>query len=147
MLNPIIWWLAAAAVYPILTVFAVDSNGDASPTTGVTTTDPIVTNVDVPLPSNTQPCNGQLEFCTRSYGNITYVGAHNSPFVMENNIAANNNFDVTVQLDDGIRMRTSMILWLIDINANLTQQQFRDRPIRLMAPYSIAIPGNFRRRC
>lgn len=57
-------------------------------------------------PTNTQPCNQHIEFCKRSYGNITNVGTHNSPFVRENNAAANQHLDVTTQLDDGIRMRT-----------------------------------------
>ncbi|RPB03119.1 hypothetical protein L873DRAFT_1826453 [Choiromyces venosus 120613-1] len=35
---------------------------------------------------------------------FTYVGAHNSPFVRENSVAANQNLDVKVQLNDGIRM-------------------------------------------
>lgn len=56
-------------------------------------------------PTNTQPCNLYLEFCGRSYGNITYVGAHNSPFTRENNAAANQHLDTITQLNDGIRMR------------------------------------------
>lgn len=56
-------------------------------------------------PTNTQPCNLYVEFCGRSYGNITYVGAHNSPFARENNAAANQHLDTTTQLNDGIRMR------------------------------------------
>lgn len=56
-------------------------------------------------PTNTQPCNLYVEFCGRSYGNITYVGAHNSPFTRENNAAANQHLDTTTQLNDGIRMR------------------------------------------
>lgn len=56
-------------------------------------------------PTNTQPCNLHVEFCGRSYGNITYVGAHNSPFTRENNAAANQHLDTITQLNDGIRMR------------------------------------------
>lgn len=56
-------------------------------------------------PTNTQPCNLHVEFCGRSYGNITYVGAHNSPFTRENSAAANQHLDTTTQLNDGIRMR------------------------------------------
>lgn len=56
-------------------------------------------------PTNTQPCNLYLEFCGQSYGNITYVGAHNSPFIRENSAAANQQLDVITQLNDGIRMR------------------------------------------
>ena len=54
-------------------------------------------------PSNTQPCNGYVEFCNRKYSNITYVAAHNSPFVVANNAASNQALDVTTQLNDGIR--------------------------------------------
>lgn len=55
-------------------------------------------------PTNTQPCNGYPEFCNRKYSNITQVGAHNSPFAIRGNIAANQELDVTTQLNDGVRM-------------------------------------------
>ncbi|KAL3480081.1 PLC-like phosphodiesterase [Aspergillus californicus] len=55
-------------------------------------------------PVNTQPCNGYPEFCDRKYSNISMVGAHNSPFVMQGNVAANQALSVQYQLDDGIRM-------------------------------------------
>ena len=57
-----------------------------------------------PEATNTQPCNNYPEFCYRSYSNITYVAAHNSPFVNANNAAANQDFGVLDQLNDGIRM-------------------------------------------
>ncbi|KAF3480262.1 uncharacterized protein GIQ15_05609 [Arthroderma uncinatum] len=57
-----------------------------------------------PLPTNTRPCNGYPEFCARSYGNITQVAAHNSPFVRPGNIASNQELEVITQLNDGIRM-------------------------------------------
>lgn len=66
---------------------------------------PTSTSDAPPLPKNTQPCNKHVEFCDRSYGKITYVGAHNSPFVRPNSAAANQNLDVIAQLNDGIRMR------------------------------------------
>jgi len=80
-----------------LTVSAGDSSrsGEYKPTT----TEP-------PHSVNTQPCNLYVEFCTRSYGNITYVGTHNSPFVRQNNAASNQRLDVIAQLNDGVRMRT-----------------------------------------
>ena len=55
-------------------------------------------------PTNTQPCNNYPEFCSRSYSNITFVAAHNSPFVNPNNAAANQQLPVLNQLNDGIRM-------------------------------------------
>lgn len=58
-----------------------------------------------PAATNTQPCNGYVEFCDRSYSNITYVTAHNSPFDRKGNLASNQQYDVTAQLNDGVRMR------------------------------------------
>jgi hypothetical protein len=55
-------------------------------------------------PSNTQACNNYPEFCTRKYSNITEVAAHNSPFTRENNAARNQEYAVTQQLGDGIRV-------------------------------------------
>ena len=55
-------------------------------------------------PANTPPCNNYPEFCSRSYSNITFVAAHNSPFVNPNNAAANQQLPVLNQLNDGIRM-------------------------------------------
>ncbi|KAF2692208.1 PLC-like phosphodiesterase [Lentithecium fluviatile CBS 122367] len=62
------------------------------------------TMTTAPRPSNTQPCNNYREFCTRKYSNITEVCAHNSPFVRKNNAASNQQFGVTQQLNDGIRV-------------------------------------------
>ncbi|KAI5813367.1 PLC-like phosphodiesterase [Pyronema omphalodes] len=71
--------------------------------TGTGTDVPTQTD-NAPAPTNTQPCNQYVEFCNRSWGNITYVAAHNSPFVRPNNAASNQRLDVIQQLNDGIRM-------------------------------------------
>jgi len=49
-------------------------------------------------------CNGYAEFCTRSFGNVSFVGAHDSYAIGVNNLAANQDQSVTQQLKDGIRM-------------------------------------------
>ncbi|CAE6428364.1 unnamed protein product [Rhizoctonia solani] len=49
-------------------------------------------------------CNGYSELCTKTFGNVTYIGTHNSYSVGSNNLAANQDYDVTQQLTDGIRM-------------------------------------------
>jgi hypothetical protein len=49
-------------------------------------------------------CNGHAELCNKSYGNVSFVGAHNSYAVGVNNLGANQDQDVTQQLNDGIRM-------------------------------------------
>jgi hypothetical protein len=46
------------------------------------------------------------------------VAAHNSPFVRKGNAAANQDFTVKYQLDDGVRMRkilpdTISLIWKI----------------------------------
>ncbi|KAJ5946667.1 hypothetical protein N7454_003506 [Penicillium verhagenii] len=54
--------------------------------------------------TNTRPCNSYTEYCERKYSNITMVAAHNSPFVRKGNAAANQDYTVKYQLDDGVRM-------------------------------------------
>ncbi|CAF9910747.1 MAG: hypothetical protein GOMPHAMPRED_007165 [Gomphillus americanus] len=54
--------------------------------------------------ANPRFCNNYIEFCNRSYGNITEVCAHDSPFDVANNIASNQLYDVMTQLNDGVRM-------------------------------------------
>ncbi|KAI0937269.1 hypothetical protein AcW1_001291 [Taiwanofungus camphoratus] len=49
-------------------------------------------------------CNGHSELCDRSFGNVTFVGAHDSYAVSSINPAANQDKNVTQQLTDGIRM-------------------------------------------
>ncbi|KAK7427882.1 hypothetical protein QQZ08_005655 [Neonectria magnoliae] len=62
-------------------------------------------------PTNTQPCNGHVEFCTRKYSNITNVACHNSPFVRPGNSGSNQELDVRTQLNDGVRMLQAQIQW------------------------------------
>ncbi|KAI1113061.1 PLC-like phosphodiesterase [Nemania sp. NC0429] len=64
-----------------------------------------------PPPMNTQACNNYVEFCTRKYGNITEIACHNSPFITPNNIAANQQHDVTQQLNDGVRLLQAQMQW------------------------------------
>ncbi|EIM92250.1 PLC-like phosphodiesterase [Stereum hirsutum FP-91666 SS1] len=49
-------------------------------------------------------CNGHSELCDRSFGNVTFVGAHDSYAVGTNNVATNQDYNITQQLNDGIRM-------------------------------------------
>jgi hypothetical protein len=61
----------------------------------------------------TAPCNNSPQLCDRSYGNITHLGAHDSPFVSNasNNyaIAGNQFYTSPVQLDAGVRLLTGQI--------------------------------------
>lgn len=47
-------------------------------------------------------CNGHAELCDRQYSKVTFVGAHNSPFVGVGP-ADNQLTDPTEQLDLGVR--------------------------------------------
>ncbi|KZT74978.1 PLC-like phosphodiesterase [Daedalea quercina L-15889] len=49
-------------------------------------------------------CNGYSELCDRSFGNVTFVGAHDSYAVSSINPAANQDVNVTEQLENGVRM-------------------------------------------
>ncbi|KAH0836122.1 hypothetical protein FOPE_04337 [Fonsecaea pedrosoi] len=72
-------------------------------TTATTNQTASSTSSTVP-PTNTVPCNGHPSFCNRKFSNITYVAAHNSPFIRPGNLASNQMLDVETQLNDGIRM-------------------------------------------
>ena len=47
-------------------------------------------------------CNGDPSLCAKSYGAISYAGAHDS-FAAQGGSSSNQNFAVDVQLKDGIR--------------------------------------------
>ncbi|KAJ7347549.1 PLC-like phosphodiesterase [Mycena albidolilacea] len=51
-------------------------------------------------------CNGHAELCNRSYGNITFVGAHDSAFFSQDPLAfaRDQEVDIPTQLGLGIRM-------------------------------------------
>jgi hypothetical protein len=59
------------------------------------------------------PCNNSPILCERAYNNVTYLGAHDSPFVAnESNaftISGNQYFDSPKQLDAGVRLLTAQI--------------------------------------
>ncbi|KAJ7339096.1 PLC-like phosphodiesterase [Mycena albidolilacea] len=51
-------------------------------------------------------CNGHAELCNRSYGNITFVGAHDSAFISQDPLAfaRDQEVDIPTQLGLGILM-------------------------------------------
>ncbi|KAL0951484.1 hypothetical protein HGRIS_008171 [Hohenbuehelia grisea] len=56
------------------------------------------------LKSRATTCNGHAELCDRGFGNVSFVGAHDSYAIGVNNLAVNQDQDITTQLNDGIRM-------------------------------------------
>ncbi|RMJ25368.1 hypothetical protein PHISP_03764 [Aspergillus sp. HF37] len=61
----------------------------------------------------TTACNNSPELCSKSYGEVTYLGAHDSPFVRDASTqfstAANQFLDTPSQLDSGVRMVTAQV--------------------------------------
>ncbi|KAI0442395.1 PLC-like phosphodiesterase [Xylaria telfairii] len=94
--------------------------GSAKSTTTTLSGNATTTVSPIPAATNTQACNNYVEFCTRRYGNITEVACHNSPFITPNNLASNQQYGVTQQLDDGIRFLQAQIQW----PSNATEPHF-----------------------
>jgi len=60
-----------------------------------------------PIPSKRADlCNGRSEFCDRSYGDITFIGAHNSYATSKNPFALSRNQKISLedQLKRGVRL-------------------------------------------
>ncbi|KAF8140459.1 PLC-like phosphodiesterase [Boletus edulis] len=55
-------------------------------------------------PRRATTCNGSPDLCNRSFGNVTFVGAHDSYAVGVNSLATNQDYNITQQMNDGIRM-------------------------------------------
>lgn len=58
-------------------------------------------------------CNNSPSLCSRPYNNITYLGAHNSPFLRNEqtsfSTSGNHYYNTTVQLESGVRMLTAQV--------------------------------------
>lgn len=80
----------------------------------MTTASNATASTAMPTPTNTQPCNNHVELCTRKYSNISYVGAHNSPFVRPGNTGSNQELPVKMQLNDGVRFLQAQIQWPVN---------------------------------
>ncbi|KAJ5832946.1 hypothetical protein N7474_001257 [Penicillium riverlandense] len=63
--------------------------------------------------SSTTACNNSPALCSKSYGEITHLGAHDSPFVHSsatgNSLAGDQYYDTTTQLDSGVRLVTAQV--------------------------------------
>ncbi|CAN9424448.1 unnamed protein product [Alternaria sp. RS040] len=58
-------------------------------------------------------CNNSPDLCTRPYNNITYLGAHNSPFLRNKetsfSTSGNHYYNTTTQLDAGVRLLSGQV--------------------------------------
>ena len=71
-----------------------------------------------PRQNTSVACNNSPELCSRSYSNITQLGAHDSPFLVNASStsgsisfaeAGNQNVDSTAQLSAGVRLLTAQV--------------------------------------
>uniref|UniRef100_A0A0W0FG92 PLC-like phosphodiesterase n=1 Tax=Moniliophthora roreri TaxID=221103 RepID=A0A0W0FG92_MONRR len=65
---------------------------------------PLLSGVSALVTNRATTCNGYSELCEKSYGGVTFVGAHNSYAVGVDGLFFNQDQDVTTQLNDGIRL-------------------------------------------
>ncbi|KAK3325657.1 PLC-like phosphodiesterase [Apodospora peruviana] len=93
------------------TVTFLTGSASSKTTTGTDNATTTIDTTTAPIPTNTRPCNNYPEFCNRKYSNITEVGCHNSPFVRAGSAAANQQFPVTDQLNDGVRFLQAQMQW------------------------------------
>jgi hypothetical protein len=58
-------------------------------------------------------CNNSPQLCDRPYNNVTYLGAHNSPFLRNPSTSfstsGNHFYDTTEQLDSGVRLLSGQV--------------------------------------
>ncbi|KAJ5466931.1 hypothetical protein N7475_004683 [Penicillium sp. IBT 31633x] len=61
----------------------------------------------------TTACNNSPDLCSKSYGEITHLGAHDSPFLRDettgNSVAGNQYYDTPTQLSAGVRLVTAQV--------------------------------------
>lgn len=71
---------------------------------------PLLANV---VYAQTQYCNNAASLCSKTYDNVTHLGAHDSPFVrnMTNgySVAGDQIYTTLQQLDSGVRLHSAQI--------------------------------------
>lgn len=68
-------------------------------------------------------CNNSPDLCERSYSNITYLGAHNSPFLRDEttsfSTSGNQFYNTTTQLAAGVRLVSAQVQTPNDTSSDL----------------------------
>lgn len=58
-------------------------------------------------------CNNAAALCSRTYDNVTYLGAHDSPYVRNStnsySVAGNQVYTTLQQLDSGVRLLSAQV--------------------------------------
>ncbi|KAL1987497.1 hypothetical protein VTN96DRAFT_3424 [Rasamsonia emersonii] len=70
-------------------------------------------SASVLAPRSSTACNNSPDLCDKSYGEITHLGAHDSPFLRDSSTsystAGNQYYNTTVQLSAGVRLVTAQV--------------------------------------
>lgn len=73
--------------------------------------------------SSSDACNNSPSLCSQSYGNITHLGAHDSPFLRDESTSfstsGNQFFDTSTQLSAGVRLISAQVQRLNDTSGDL----------------------------
>lgn len=67
-----------------------------------------LTIIPATLAASNTPCNNSPSLCNRTYDNVTYLGAHDSPFLRPS-LAGDQYYNSTTQLSAGVRLLTGQI--------------------------------------
>jgi len=79
-------------------------------------------------------CNGRAELCNRSYGNITFIGSHDSYAVDTNvlNLSRNQEVDIVSQLNLGVRLlQAQSHMWEGELHFCHTSERVISKGVRL----------------
>ncbi|KAK3368090.1 PLC-like phosphodiesterase [Podospora didyma] len=116
MIIPILVSVSTALVSTLPLLLILDVSGASGATTTTATSMSMATGVA----ATAAACNNSPSLCSRAYTNVTYMGAHDSPFLRDastgNSIAGDQYYNATVALDGGIRLLQGQVH---DLNGRL----------------------------
>jgi hypothetical protein len=85
---------------------------ETQPSSATTSTD-LAAPSSSSLPSSGTACNNSPDLCSKSYNEVTYLGAHNSAFLRDEStdhtISGNHFFNATLALDAGLRLLQAQV--------------------------------------
>ncbi|KAJ5093330.1 hypothetical protein N7456_009191 [Penicillium angulare] len=74
---------------------------------------PLVAASSLTARSSSTACNNSPDLCNKTYGEITHLGAHDSPFLRDSStddsLFGDQYYDTTTQLDAGVRLVTAQV--------------------------------------
>ncbi|BFZ54211.1 hypothetical protein PYCC9005_001244 [Savitreella phatthalungensis] len=102
-----------AVIIGLTTSVAAASSASAAPSS--------TASASISSASSASACNGYDAFCSKAYTDLTYLGTHNS-YAVGHAMADNQNYDVTYQLRDGVRLLQGQVHNKSDSNGNAALQ-------------------------